>query len=968
MSGELLKRILVFLDTGLREVFVPLRKSPNFTELPNNYKMPKSLKEALEEIKRYKNFFDPASPTKEALDKIFKDEKDWKIKPLDDSKFWKARFGRKTWHLEGGINEDLEGIWFMIETNTSAQDANDDKKGKQYDRGYFYQTNGLNEKEKGTFVSCYKNGAPKPKGRGCPYIPYHKEEKYSFTEQFIDKIDLSPLKIELAIRVPNSDIQDVDIVLDLGNTRSAGLLFEHPKDDNGNDKTINPEEFKQFFKILRIKPDPVSGEYDSLEDVESGIAQSWFVLHQLEHQEYLGREASKIPSLLVTEYKDVKVNAVSKGFIFKTTKYEVQGKACQRIPQMFMQLSPILLGDQAEREFNSPYAKAMVSVGARLQQSSPKRYYWDDSTAENISNWNMLLNKWDASYDELPKDSVSLPILQGEMLRFMNEDGSILDLTKKLEPCNAPTAYPENPRYPRQSTLTWFLLHILERAYAQTNSAFSSGAVFIPHRLRKVLITYPSGWTNDEVDGYHKRCKEAVNIFSQTNLYHGVENSCCLEMIPREQTPDEAVAGQLPFIFSEINRYRGVTAAKWIALAGKKRQGVDTIRIMNFDIGGGTSDISVIEYRDSNQAASDVDQNLLSTFLLFKDGYANAGDNLLEKLIEKIILGGLLRSKKTVPGLADRIIHCFTQCSDDREVNSIRSRIVRTCLIPLATTCLSRIGEEAVQFSAKDAKINQNNWDEFLEFIDTEKQAIPWTQTCFSCSSAEVNELIEAQFARLFQNCAMYAAAYDVDMLIFSGKPSELPHIKTMAKQYIPLDENRIIFARDFKPGDWYPFTDAKGYIEDAKTVTVVGSALYYALSNGFIKNWKIETSHCKPVRNEWGELETMKFGGKVFLPKTKETVEVPLLPHASIARRQNIFSSPEPVYEFIATKDGAYKQVKVRLVREMKAGGEKLKIDAVDGSQEKAKDFDLKLCPCEDKTSWLDSGIFKNLEGIENC
>lgn len=961
MSELPTKRIIVFLDTGLQKVFVPLRKSPNFTELPNS-KVPESLKEALKEIEPYKEF---SETTKDELDEIFKDEKNWEIKLAEDTTFWKARFGRKTWHLEGGINEELEGIWFMIETNTSAQDAN---KSVRYDRGCFYQTNGLSEKDKKNSIDAYEMHIA-PKGGKEPYIHLHKGDQntYFLTDKFIE-VDLSPLKIELAIRVPNGDFRDVDVVLDLGNTRTAGLLFEHAAD--GMRKPFSPCEFKQKFKILRIKPDPASGEYDSLEDVEAGIAQSWFVVHQLDHQKYLGQEASKKPSLLVTEYRDVEVKTVSKGFIFKTTKYEVQGKVCERIPQMFMQLSPILLGDQAEREFNLPYAKAMASVGARLQQSSPKRYYWDDSTAENISNWNMLLNRWDASYDETPKNSVFLPTLQSEMLRFMNEDGSILDLKEELEPCNAPTAYPENPRYPRQSTLTWFLLHILERAYAQTNSAFSAGADFIPHRLRKVLITYPSGWTNDEVDGYHKRCREALDIFSQTNVYHGVMSPLRVEMIPRDQTPDEAVAGQLPFIFSEINRYPGVTAAKWIALAGKKRQGVDSIRIMNFDIGGGTSDISVIEYRDSNQAASGVAQNLLSTSLLFKDGQANAGDDLLKKIIEKIILGGLLRTKKTVPGLADSIIRCFTQPSTNKKVNSIRSRIVRTCLIPLATTCLSRIGEEAVQFSAKDAKINQNNWAEFLEFIGSPEQAIPWTQTCFSCSSTEVNELIEAQFAGLFQNCAMYAAAYDVDMLIFSGKPSELPHIKTMAKQYIPLDENRMIFARDFKPGDWYPFTDAKGYIEDAKTVTVVGSALYYALSNGFITGWKIKTSCSKPERNEWGDLKAMKSAERaVFLPKTEETVEVTLLPNTSIARRQNICSSPEPVYRLIA-KTEVYDAVKVRLARKMDdgGGGEKLEIRAIDGSQEKAKDFKLKLCPCEDETPWLDSGIFKNLEGIESC
>ena len=143
------------------------------------------------------------------------------------------------------------------------------------------------------------------------------------------------------------------------------------------------------------------------------------------------------------EYQNVQVSEIVSGLIFKTRTYEISGRVCQRIPQMFTQLSPVLLGDQAEREFNRPYARAMISVGANLQLSSPKRYYWDD-TRGNVW-WNLLLNEWDKAYNESPRDATALPTLQGEMLRFIPEDGSILDLNQEREPADAPQAYPERP-------------------------------------------------------------------------------------------------------------------------------------------------------------------------------------------------------------------------------------------------------------------------------------------------------------------------------------------------------------------------------------------------------------------------------------------------------------------------------------------------------------------------------------------
>ena len=74
----------------------------------------------------------------------------------------------------------------------------------------------------------------------------------------------------------------------------------------------------------------------------------------------------------------------------------------------------------------------------------------------------MLLNEWDKSYDENPANATALPTLQGEMLRFIHSNGSILDLSQEREPADQPNPYPTQPAYPKQSTLTWFLLHILK--------------------------------------------------------------------------------------------------------------------------------------------------------------------------------------------------------------------------------------------------------------------------------------------------------------------------------------------------------------------------------------------------------------------------------------------------------------------------------------------------------------------------
>ena len=956
-----LPTFVIFLDSGLQKKFYPLYKSMNFPTLGKN--PPKSLVEALGMVES-----STASATDEEKSFLF-DLFETPLEGLGDDKkslfsyqtsiqekCVRYRFGRRHWSLPNGIQVDLHGIWVQIETNTSGQNANDGP--VCFDRGYFYQKNALTEKEKEEF-SADKNENRASRGGETHYVPMHEGQELDLDFPIAG---LTNLKLPLAVRKPTSDPHDIDLVLDLGNTRSAGLLFEHL-----GKEVFSPEEFCAKFKVLRLAPDPDSGEYGDLGDVESGVADSWMVLHAMDSQAFRGRNAPKSPDFLQREFKELEFK--QEGFLRKKWKL-TGGYVVERVPQMFMQLSPVLIGRAAHQQFNDPYTRKLVALGHRIQQSSPKRYYWDDTPVE--SDWCMILNEWDPMRDDDPSDDVQAPTVQGEMYRFIRADGTLdPDLSREIPPHERPCPYPDKARYPRQSTLTWFLLHILERANSQSDGTFRSGADFRPHRLGKVLITYPSGWTSAEVDAYHARCKEALDIYSETHVYKGTKSPFRLEMVERKDSPDEAVAGQLPFVFSEIIRYPSQTAGDWIAAVGKKRGTETTVRILNFDIGGGTTDISIIEYKDRNPGGASGYTDL-STKLLFKDGQAIAGDDLLKKIVEEVILTPLAESRRGKPfssgdDLGQHILDSFSQASTDPKITAQRSRIVRTCLIPLATYCLVHSGEKGLRFSAKKAGITVDNWNEFVvEFLGADDRAIAYDADLFSFEPSRLRTLMEETFLDLFRNCAMYTTAYDVDLLVFSGKTSEQECVRDMARRYLPISAERMIFARSFKPGDWYPFRDKDGYIQDAKTVTVVGAALYYALVNGLVRGWTLHRENSEEkTRNEWGEHTAIhRTVPVVALPKEMDEVTLPLLPNSHIDRRQNLCSTPEPVYLFRRVKgEDRNEPVRVTLRRVPDASGEKLEIAAVEG--EDASNFELKLWPCADglgPSFWQETGTFRNL------
>lgn len=936
--------VSVFLDSGLQKRFFSLLPHANTANLPED--APKSLQEAIDFTN---NFCQGIS--EDTLSEFHH------IRTMQNNEVYQEykngnetmpsirwRYGKKVWKLSTGVTCELFGIWLLVETNTASENGNRSDLQMVNDRGYFYDTRDLTPEEKAKALQAQADEKPFLL-QETPYIRLKPGTQFELHFPFDGQMRFFLNVCQPAAITP----RDVDLILDLGNTRSSGLLFEHMPNN-----TFPVNSFVHQFKVLRLDPDPDSGSSATLDDVQAGITSSWMVFHECDHQSYVTQQQlqanSQRPTLLLSQAQNVQIQRKRKGLFGWETI--VSGEVLERIPQMFMTLSPVLLGERARKEFNQVYARNMVTAGANIQQSSPKRYYWDNDIQQ--SDWHMLLNPWDSAYNANPATGAFLPGLQGELFRFIQHDGKLYDLEASLPPTERPDPYPLHPCYPRQCTITWFLLHVLERAYAQSQTAFSQGQNFIPHRLRKVLITYPAGWTEDEVSLYRARCEEALNIFSLTHIYHQDQK---LELVQMEQSPDEAVAVQLPFLFSEIVRTPGGLAQDWFKIAGKDRGGRSSMRMLNIDIGGGTTDISVVEYSTPVQMGMTC-FNQVNTELLFKDGQTTAGDDLLKKIIETCILGSLIASDEVN---AETIRIRFSSVSGlSREDTILRSRVTRTCLIPLALFCLKQFGAN-FQFSASDAGIDVGNWDEFNRFLGAgDTPLFDKDFSYFHFDSNECNRMIREQFEQLFQNCAHYVAVFDVDMVIFSGKTSELPYFRTLAEQIFPLDSNRLVFARLFKPGNWYPFRDKDGYIQDAKTVTVIGAGLYYALSSGCIQNWTISSVPTRiHVRNEWGELHAMKERQTIFLDRNSQSSDVELLPNSIIARRRNVQSAPEAVYRFITPPDRPNIPYNVRLSRNEQAQMDDLNLTSVNG-EPPSEGFSLKLYPtdCPDGF-WQETGAF---------
>jgi hypothetical protein len=693
---------------------------------------------------------------------------------------------------------------------------------------------------------------------------------------------------------------DVDLIVDLGNSRTAALLLETPG--------AEPKPLGSRIFPLRVIPrgtpftmstgatntgngaDPTMGMVD-----DCAIIDSWLLLHRslFAHLEPGFEEAPKFT-----------------GLPREATDPVSGDKKLVRswlIPRTFVETSPALIGGgKSEEGAAKIFSQIRLDISARFYLSSPKRYVWNDQPTgeKGTSYWKMIPN---------PSDPVKPGYFWdlGGTFRYLMDPGRKYrdrDVNKSnaeieeeghraMVPCTG------NPKYPLRDAVCWFGLSLLEAAHRQINATEYrkvAGREDLPRRLRNIRVTYPTGWTFQERDRYLEQWQRAINIFAMTHLadHRSIEDG---GQRPRlaTQMMDEAVCSQLPILYSEIKSLFN-DAGSWIELYG----GFQDVTVMNLDIGGGTTDLAVIQYRNSGQGKT----VNLQCKVLFKDGHPIAGDMLVKELIERVLLPSWIKAsdKGQFAGIPDAmqklsVLFCepgyidlkqdVDHCADQR-----MRRIVRLVLVPLANALLQKLTNytdnpnvtwEPLDVGAciRDQVVDLQTLHDLNSLCGKLikrwcKNGQEWDSVVFdgeakiTCEPKAVEACIDEVFAdRLFSGLRGLVNQFSVQMLIVSGKPSELPRVRQLLYEAFPLLPQRIIHVKNYPAGEWYPFRTPEGKIKDAKTCTVVGAGLYQDICNGSQPGFKLQVRLSDNNNNfatdyKWGIIPTTGADSELFSSK----------------------------------------------------------------------------------------------------
>lgn len=165
--------------------------------------------------------------------------------------------------------------------------------------------------------------------------------------------------------------------------------------------------------------------------------------------------------------------------------------------------------------------------------------------------------------------------------------------------------------------------------------------------------------------------------------------------------------------------------------------------------------------------------------------------------------------------------------------------------IPLMYYFLDMLAKDVKDSTVRYADVfeecppNERVKDGFKKFFGFDLEELEW-----DFNKVAISEVISRAFEPLLKKIATIMYAYNCDIVLLSGRPASLSPIRNIFLKYYSVSPNRLILLNNYYVGHWYPFSNNTGYIANAKTVVAMGALVgYYATSLGNLDRFLIDKS-----------------------------------------------------------------------------------------------------------------------------
>lgn len=341
--------------------------------------------------------------------------------------------------------------------------------------------------------------------------------------------------------------------------------------------------------------------------------------------------------------------------------------------------------------------------------------------------------------------------------------------------------------------------------------------------------------------------------------------------LPRVETRwDEATCAQAVYLYTEIqNSFAGHPEELFATLRRTHSPpGCDQLTIATIDIGGGTTDLVINDYVLRGKGAN---VNIVPV-QRFRDGFKIAGDDVLLDCIQAVIIPALQESLREAgiqdpQSLRSLLAELLGTSQLDVQESVLRQQLTLQVWYPAGLAILKRYEDfdplvgaerETQRVGELIAAVGAEPPTEAIlrHFEDKVRTGLPdgsepprlldikvpldlgWLHAMFTRPDG-------LEITRPLDSLCEIVHRYECDVLLLTGRPSRLPGIRDRIASLLPLPPDRILGMNDFRTGAWYPFHH-QGRIRDPKTTAVVG-AMLCMLGQGRLHNFFFRANEFMP-------------------------------------------------------------------------------------------------------------------------
>ncbi len=631
----------------------------------------------------------------------------------------------------------------------------------------------------------------------------------------------------------------VDLVLDLGNSRMTGLLVE----------TIpqRPTSLNDSY-LLQIR-DLSSPEKFYAEPIETRV-----------------------------EFSEV---------TFGNTR--LSARSGRQTPA-FIWPSPVRVGPEAARLC----AQAKGAEGS-TGMSSPKRYLWDERP--RMQQW-----RYNGEYAD---GQIEPPVTRGVFIQHVNKEGTPLSCLTSANKIRYPSLRNQQDevafeaRFTRSSLMMFLISEVIMQALVTINSPQVRGGreyPDIPRHLQRIILTVPTAMPIAEQKIYQRWANWAVGLvwdcLGWNNWYqhkprlnqpspHAGSSGAYANKDYRTSPEvrcdwDEATCTQIVYLYNELaEKFQG-DATQLFNIMGRVRTGYSgpSLRVASIDMGGGTTDLSITTYEvlGGESTSARIKPNLE-----FRDGFNIAGDDILNAVIKTHVLGAIRNSLQNsgVPDVRNLLGSLFKdspgQTQQDR---MLRGQWIRQIAMPVGLGILEAYEKANLQAGNASFTCKIGNFlkarglpdQKVIAYVEKPLQeaqkragveAVGLLDFELTLNLHEVDRTVRQTIGQILADLCEVVHMYGCDLLLLTGRPSCWPAMADAPLAKLPLPPDRIIPMHEYRVGNWYPFANSMGSIEDPKTTVVVG-AIICALSEGHLEGFSFDTTslRLKSTARYIGELD----------------------------------------------------------------------------------------------------------------